>query len=82
MEGGQERAECEGRLLFKLCLSFLDYSSPPLLFQSVSSSFLSLIPVLPSGASFPVKTDLKLLHEIYRLVVFTLKPEAQIMNTE
>lgn len=81
MEGGQ-RAECEGWLPFKPRLSVLDYSLPPLLFQSVSSSFLSLILVLPSSASFPVKADLTLLPEPQRVHVFTLKPESQILIDE
>lgn len=82
MEGGQERAECEGRLPFKPCLSVLGYSRPPLLFQSVSSSFLPLIFLLPSSASFPVKADLVLLPELQRVLVFALKPEPRTLIDE
>lgn len=57
-EGGMRRP-------FKPRLAVLDCSLPPLLFQSLSSSFLSLIfgPPPPSSASFPVKAEVMLLPE-------------------
>lgn len=61
-------------------VSVLDYSLPPLLFQSVSSSFLSLIFVRPPHASFPVEADLTRLPEIP--CAFAPKPESQIMIAE
>lgn len=59
-------------------VSVLDYSLPPLLFQSVSSSFLSLIFVLPPHASFPVEADLTRLPEI----PCAFAPKPQIMTAE
>lgn len=58
---------------FQTLLSVLDYSLPPVLFQSVSSSFLSLIFVLPSSASFPVEADLTSIPEIQCVSAFTPK---------
>lgn len=58
---------------FQTLLSVLDYSLPPLLFQSVSSSFLSLIFALPSSASFPVEADLTRIPEIQCVFAFTPK---------
>lgn len=66
-------------LPFQPCLSVLDYSLPLLLFQSVSSSFLPLIFVLPSSASFPVNADLMLLPELQHVSGF---PESQILIDE
>lgn len=58
---------------FQTLLSVLDYSRPPLLFQSVSSSFLSLNFVLPSSASFPVEADPTRIPEIQCVFAFTPK---------
>lgn len=75
--GNRWREDRRGRNVeadrFQTLLSVLDYSLPPLLFQSVSSSFLSLIFALPSSASFPVEADLTRIPEIQCVFAFTPK---------
>lgn len=75
VEGGQERAECEGP---RLCLGLQPSSSViPVCFIFLPFPYIF---VLPPHASFPVEADLTRLPEIP--CAFAPKPESQIMIAE